>query len=154
MSLCDMSRPEHRPDGVDFRGMTPARAPAGPIDTVEQQLALLREQDRRLAEDIEGTREARRQLAARIRALEAALNVMRAGEAMSASEMQAGSIADAIAVLLRRHGTMRAKDLATALQDVGKLLRTEGAASTLYKTLSRDARFQKVEGRRGYWELK
>ena len=154
MSLRGMSSAGQRPDGVDFLGMTPARAPAGPIETVEQQLAQLRRQDRRLAEYIEGTREARRQLAARIRALEAALNVMRAGEAMSASEMQAGSIADAIAVLLRRHGAMRAKDLTTALQDAGKLLRTEGAASTLYKTLSRDARFQKVEGRRGYWELK
>jgi hypothetical protein len=154
MSLWDTSRLGRRVDVVDSLGMMPAREPADRIETVEQQLAELQERDRRLAEDIEGGREARRQLAARIRALEAALNVMRAGDAMSASEMQAGSIADAIAVLLRRHGAMRAKDLATALQDAGKLLRTEGAASTLYKTLSRDARFQKVEGRRGYWELK
>lgn len=48
---------------------------------------------------------------------------------------------------------MRAKDLTVSLQGAGKLLRTDSAYATLFKTLARDPRFRKVEGRRGYWEL-
>lgn len=133
--------------------MTPAREGADTVEAIERELAELRARDQQLASEMDGTRDARRQLAGKIRALEAALILIRAGDRGVASEVQAGSIADAIAVLLRRQDAMRARDLATELQDAGKLLRTEGAASTLYQSLSRDARFQKVAGKRGYWEL-
>jgi hypothetical protein len=48
---------------------------------------------------------------------------------------------------------MRAIELTEALQDAGKLLRTDSAYATLHKTLARDGRFEKVEGLRGYWVL-
>ncbi len=67
--------------------------------------------------------------------------------------MHSGTIADAIAALLNRNGEMRASELTAALQEAGKLLRTDSAYATLFKTLARDRRFAKVEGRRGYWRL-
>ena len=67
--------------------------------------------------------------------------------------MHSGTIADAIEALLKRNGAMRASELTRALQEAGKLLRTDSAYATLFKTLARDRRFQKVEGRRGYWQL-
>jgi hypothetical protein len=48
---------------------------------------------------------------------------------------------------------MRAADLTEALQNAGKLLRTDSAYATLHKTLVRDARLEKVPERRGWWAL-
>ena len=56
-------------------------------------------------------------------------------------------------VLLSRNGPMRVADLTRDLQEAGKLLRADSAYATLHKTLARDGRFEKVDGRRGYWKL-
>ncbi|MHB8555060.1 MAG: hypothetical protein ACYDCB_05285 [Candidatus Dormibacteria bacterium] len=69
------------------------------------------------------------------------------------TRVASGTIADAIEVLLRSQGQMRAIELTEALQDAGKLLRTDSAYATLHKTLARDERVEKVDGRRGYWTL-
>ncbi|MHB1576741.1 MAG: hypothetical protein ACYCX9_09565 [Candidatus Dormibacteria bacterium] len=106
-----------------------------------------------MAKSLEDARVARRKLASRIRALESSLRLARSGGEPLEAEMHSGTIADAIESLLRRNGEMRAGELVLALQDVGKLLRTESAYSTLFKTLARDRRFEKVPGRRGYWQL-
>lgn len=70
-----------------------------------------------------------------------------------ATHVASETIADGIEVLLRCQGEMRAIALTGALQDAGKLLRTDSACATLHKTLARDARFAKAEGRRDYWRL-
>ena len=129
------------------------RSPTDPVRELERQLAELEGEDERLAQDLEATREARRKLAGRIRALRASLSMVRdAGQGYTA-ELQGGTMADAIAVLLQHHGEMRAREMAAALQEAGKLLRTDSAYSSLFKTLARDRRFAKVPGRRGYWRL-
>lgn len=64
-----------------------------------------------------------------------------------------GTIADAIEVLPRAKGEMRAIKPTAALQDSGKLLRTDSASATLHKTPARDGRFGKVQGCRGYRAL-
>ena len=133
--------------------MTRAPDPADPLQVIEEQLETLRAEDDRLARSLEDTRETRRRLAGKIRALEASLSLVRAGGQSQEAEMHAGTIADAIAALLNRNGEMRASELTAALQEAGKLLRTDSAYATLFKTLARDRRFAKVEGRRGYWRL-
>jgi chromosome segregation ATPase len=133
--------------------MTPSPTPANPLGALEDQLAALRGQDEKLAQSLEDTREARRRLAGQIRSLEASLSLLRSGGHPADTQLASGTIADAIEVLLRAKGEMRAIELTEALQDAGKLLRTDSAYATLHKTLARDERFGKVEGRRGYWKL-
>ncbi|MHB8394687.1 MAG: hypothetical protein ACYDC5_09330 [Candidatus Dormibacteria bacterium] len=133
--------------------MTRAPDPADPFQAIEEQLKAFRTEDDRLARSLEDTREARRRLAGKIRALEASLSLVRAGGESQEAAMHSGTIADAIAALLTRNGEMRASELTAALQQAGKLLRTDSAYATLFKTLARDSRFAKVEGRRGYWTL-
>jgi phage shock protein A len=133
--------------------MTRAHDPVDPLQAIEDQLGALRREDDALEQSLEDTREARRRLAGKIRALEASLSLVRAGGQAQEAEMHSGTIADAIAALLKRNGEMRASDLTAALQEAGKLLRTDSAYATLFKTLARDSRFAKVEGRRGYWRL-
>ena len=153
MSLLVMSSPWPRLIGLHSPGMTRTSDPADPLQAIEEQLEALRAEDDRLARSLEDTREARRRLAGKIRALEASLSLVRAGGQSQEAEMHSGTIADAIAALLNRNGEMRASELTAALQEAGKLLRTDSAYATLFKTLARDRRFAKVEGRRGYWRL-
>lgn len=120
---------------------------------LEEQLAALQSQDDKLAQSLEDTREARRRLAGQIRALEAGIGLVRSGGQPEGTQLASGTIADAIEFMLRSQGEMRAIELTEALQDAGKLLRTESAYATLHKTLARDGRFAKVNGRRGYWTL-
>ena len=148
-----MSSPWPRLLGIHSPGMTRAPDPADPLRAIDKQLEALRAEDDRLARSLEDTREARRRLAGKIRALEASLSLVRAGGQSQEAEMHSGTIADAIAALLSRNGEMRASELTAALQGAGKLLRTDSAYATLFKTLARDRRFAKVEGRRGYWRL-
>jgi hypothetical protein len=133
--------------------MTPSPTPANPLGALEDQLATLRSQDGKLAQSLEDTREARRRLAGQIRSLEAGLSLLRSGGHPADTQLASGTIADAIEVLLRGKGEMRAIELTEALQDAGKLLRTDSAYATLHKTLARDGRFAKVTRRRGYWKL-
>ena len=123
------------------------------LQAIEDQLRALRSEDDAMEQSLKDTREARRRLAGKIRALEASLSLVRAGGQSQEAEMHSGTIADAIAALLNRNGEMRASELTAALQEAGKLLRTDSAYATLFKTLARDRRFAKVEGRRGYWRL-
>ncbi len=130
-----------------------------PIQEIERQLGQLRRRDDRLAESLRDTRDERRQIAAQIRTLEANLHLVR--EATSrraparAAALQAGTIADAAASLLRERGApARLTDLVTELQAAGKLLRSEGAYATLFRALARDARFERVAGARGTWRLR
>ena len=78
---------------------------------------------------------------------------MRSGGQPAGTQLASGTIADAIEVLLRAKGEMRAIELTEALQKAGKLLRTDSAYATLHKTLARDSRFARVPNRRGYWRL-
>jgi len=78
---------------------------------------------------------------------------VRSGGQPEGTQLASGTIGDAIEVLLRANGEMRAIELTEALQSAGKLLRTDSAYATLHKTLARDPRFAKVKGRRGYWKL-
>ena len=133
--------------------MTPTTGRADPIRALEEQLASLRGQDDKLAQSLEDTREARRTLAGQIRSLESSLTLVRSGGKPADTQLASGTIADAIEVLLRATGEMRAIELTESLQNAGKLLRTESAYATLHKTLARDARFTKVAGRRGFWKL-
>jgi len=133
--------------------MTPTTGRADPIRALEEQLASLRGQDDKLAQSLEDTREARRKLAGQIRSLESSLTLVRSGGKPADTQLASGTIADAIEVLLRATGEMRAIELTESLQNAGKLLRTESAYATLHKTLARDARFTKVVGRRGFWKL-
>lgn len=148
-----MSSPRSRLIGIHSTGMTRAPDPADPLQVIEEQLEVFRAEDDRLARSLEDTRETRRRLAGKIRALEASLSLVRAGGQSQEAEMHSGTIADAIAALLKRNGEMRASELTAALQEAGKLLRTDSAYATLFKTLARDRRFAKVDGRRGYWRL-
>jgi hypothetical protein len=133
--------------------MTPPIGQLDPIRALEEQLATLQRQDDKLAQSLEDTREARRRLAGQIRALEAGISLVRSGGQPAGTQLASGTIADAIEVLLRAKGEMRAIELTEALQKAGKLLRTDSAYATLHKTLARDARFAKVKGRRGFWKL-
>jgi chromosome segregation ATPase len=133
--------------------MTVTPGQTDPLRALEDQLATLRSQDEKLAQSLEDTREARRRLAGQIRSLEASLSLVRSGGQPADTQLASGTIADAIEVLLRARGEMRAIELTEALQNAGKLLRTDSAYATLHKTLARDGRFTKVEGRRGYWKL-
>jgi hypothetical protein len=134
--------------------MTPTPGQADPLRPLEEQLALLRRQDEQLAQSLDDTREARRRLAGQIRALEAGISLVRSGGQPAGTQLASGTIADAIESLLRVNGEMRAIELTEALQDAGKLLRTDSAYATLHKTLARDPRFSKVSGRRGWWKLR
>ena len=153
MSLSDVSPLSAGLNGLHSRAMTRAHQPPDPLGALEGKLAALRLDDQRLAKSLEDAKEARRKLASRIRALESSLRLARSGGEPLEAEMHSGTIADAIESLLRRNRQMRASELVQALQDAGKLLRTESAYSTLFKTLARDQRFEKVPGRRGYWQL-
>lgn len=133
--------------------MTPTSGRSDPLRPLEEQLAALRRQDEKLAQSLEDTREARRRLAGQIRALEAGISLVRSGGQPAGTRLASGTIADAIEALLRVNGAMRAMELTAALQNAGKLLRTDSAYATLHKTLARDSRFDKVKGRRGYWSL-
>ena len=124
-----------------------------PVHELAAQLTELERQDELLAEDLQATREVRRQLARRIRALRASLSMLREGGKGYTAQLQASTMADAIALLLQHHGAMRAREMTAALQDAGKLLPTDAAYASLFKTLARDPRFEKVPGRRGYWRL-
>jgi hypothetical protein len=79
--------------------------------------------------------------------------MLREGGKGYTAQLQASTMADAIALLLQHHGAMRAREMTAALQDAGKLLPTDAAYASLFKTLARDHRFEKVPGRRGYWRL-
>lgn len=138
--------------------MSPSTNSEGPIREIERQLTSLRRRDDHLAESLSATREERRQVAAQIRALEANLQMLRqiAARAPSGDTMaiQAGTIADAAEVCLRqRGGSARLVDLVEDLQRAGKVLRSGGAYATLFRALSRDARFERVPDSRGYWRL-
>ncbi|MGC2207516.1 MAG: hypothetical protein WA724_06630 [Candidatus Dormiibacterota bacterium] len=133
--------------------MTPTSGRADPLRPLEEQLAALRHHDDKLAQSLEDTREARRRLAGQIRALEAGITLVRSGGQPEGTQLASGTIADAIEVLLGANREMRAIELTESLQKAGKLLRTDSAYATLHKTLARDARFAKAEGRRGYWRL-
>jgi predicted nucleic acid-binding Zn-ribbon protein len=133
--------------------MTRTHNSVDPLQAIEDQLRALRSEDDAMKQSLEDARDARRRLAGKIRALEASLSLVRAGGQSEEAEMHSGTIADAIAALLKRSGEMRACELTGALQEAGKLLRTDSAYATLFKTLARDGRFAKVEGRRGYWRL-
>jgi len=138
--------------------MSPSTNSEDPIREIERQLAKLRRRDDHLAESLSETREERRQVAAQIRALEANLQMLRqiAARAPSGDTMaiQAGTIADAAEVCLRqRGGSARLVDLVEDLQRAGKVLRSEGAYATLFRALSRDQRFERAPGERGWWRL-
>jgi len=129
-----------------------------PVREIERQLEELRRRDGRLAQSLRDTRDERRQVAAQIRALEANLQLLRQVTAPTSgahpAAMQAGTIADAAeAILLERGGSARLLDLAADLQAAGKLLRSEGTYATLFRALSRDARFERAPGERGTWRL-
>ena len=138
--------------------MSPVANSEDPIRVIERQLAKLRRRDDHLTESLSETREERRQVAAQIRALEANLQMLRqiAARAPSGDTMaiQAGTIADAAEVCLRqRGGSARLVELVEDLQRAGKLLRSEGAYPTLFRALSRDARFERVPDTRGHWRV-
>lgn len=121
---------------------------------LEHQLADLRESQHRLETALSGHRADLRRLAAQIRSAEINLRHLEQEDSQGGPN-SAGSIADAAEACLRRSDKpMRAVELVPLLQEEGKLLRSESAYSTLFRTLSRSAsRFEHVPGRRGYWRL-
>jgi phage gpG-like protein len=127
--------------------------PTGSATEIEARLEQLRDADKELAKALAGTKDARRRVASELRTLQATLNWIRSGSQPQDAELYLGSIGDAVKVLLSRNGPMRVADLTRDLQEAGKLLRADSAYATLHKTLARDGRFEKVDGRRGYWKL-
>lgn len=126
---------------------------SGSPDEIQVRLEQLRRQDAELAALLSETKAARQRIAAELRTLQATLNWIRSGSNRDDADLYLGTIGDAVAVLLKRNGPMRVADLSRALQEAGKLLEAPSAYPTLFKTLARDRRFAKVEGRRGYWRL-
>ena len=136
---------------------TRARMPlsrSGQIEQLSRQLAELRQSQQRLEMALAAQRADLRGLAAKILTAEINLHHLQraAGQGRPAS---IGSIADAAEACLRRSGKpMRVVEMVPLLQEEGKLLRSESAYSTLFRTLSRSTgRFEHVSGRRGYWRL-
>ena len=87
--------------------------------------------------------------AGRIRTLRASLSMVREGGKGYTAQLQAGTMADAIAVLLEHHGEMQVREITAAFQDACKLHPTDAAYAGLFMTLAQDRRFEKVPGRRG-----
>lgn len=127
---------------------------ADEAEQLEHQLAELRRSQHRLELALANQRAELRGLAAKIRTLEINLHHLQQG-ASRGGLASVGSIADAAEACLRRSGKpMRVVEMVPLLQEEGKLLRSESAYSTLFRTLSRSkARFRHVSGRRGLWEL-
>lgn len=121
------------------------------VDQLERQLEELRTAQGRLNEAISSNQAESRRLAAQIRTAEINLRHLQANR-----PPVAGTIADAAEACLRLNGSpMRVIDMVPLLQREGKLLRSESAYSTLFRTLARyKDRFEHVPGRRGYWMLK
>lgn len=135
--------------------MTDGRPSRGRGDEIETRLNELRRQHGALQEAILRAKAAQRRLSAEIRTLEAHLALAKDGDVGLVTKLQAGTLGDAVAARLRAAGEpQRIIDLVHALQDVGKLLRSDWAYSTVSKTLARDPRFRQTQGRRGYWELR
>lgn len=137
--------------------MARAREDEGHHEDVQRQLRELKAKDKLLAAKLRATRAERRKLSAQIRALEAhaalSQQLMDPEKAMLTAQLQGGTIAEAAVLVLQERGPMRIVELLAVLQDAGKLRRSEWAYSTLFTSLSRDARFERLPGRRGYWQL-
>jgi septal ring factor EnvC (AmiA/AmiB activator) len=127
---------------------------ADETEQLEHQLAELRQSQQRLEMALAAHRAELRGLAAKIRSAEINLHHLQRDASYSGST-SVGSIADAAEACLRRSGKpMRVVEMVPLLQEDGKLLRSESAYSTLFRTLSRSTgRFEHVPGRRGYWRL-
>jgi septal ring factor EnvC (AmiA/AmiB activator) len=127
---------------------------ADETERLERQLAELRQSQQRLEIALAAHRAELRGLAAKIRTAEINLHHLQR-DASHGSGASVGSIADAAEACLRRSGKpMRVVQMVPLLQEEGKLLRSESAYSTLFRTLSRSTgRFEHVPGRRGYWRL-
>ena len=127
---------------------------ADETEQLERQLAELRQSQQRLEMTLAAHRVELRGLAARIRTAEINLHHLQRVEGQG-DPASVGSIADAAEACLRRSGKpMRVVEMVPLLQEEGKLLRSESAYSTLFRTLSRSSsRFQHVPGQRGYWRL-
>ncbi len=125
---------------------------ADEAEQLEHQLAELRHSQQRLEMALAAHRTELRGLAAKIRTAEINLHHLRR-DATQGGGTSVGSIADAAEACLRRSGKpMRVVEMVPLLQEEGKLLRSESAYSTLFRTLSRSiGRFEHVPGRRGYW---
>ena len=119
-----------------------------------RQLSELRQSQERLEMALTAQRAELRGLAARILTAEINLHHLQRVEGQRGSA-STGSIADAAEACLRRSGKpMRVVEMVPLLQEEGKLLRSESAYSTLFRTLSRSrGRFEHVPGRRGYWRV-
>jgi hypothetical protein len=127
---------------------------ADETEQLERQLTELRQSQQRLESELAAHRAELRGLAAKIRTAEINLHHLQR-DASQGRGVSVGSIADAAEACLRRSGKpMRVVEMVPLLQEEGKLLRSESAYSTLFRTLSRSSsRFQHVPGRRGYWRV-
>lgn len=127
-------------------------------EQIRDQIRFLEQEDARLSESLRDTREARHRVSSQIRSLEGSLHLLEQLDSPTAArdvaELQAGTIADAAAVILARtEAPMALTALVASLQDSGKLLRSPGAYPTLLKALTRDHRFERVPGGGSTWRL-
>ena len=127
---------------------------ADETERLERQFAELRQRQHRLETALAAQRAELRGLATNLRTAEINLRHLQR-DASQGLGTPVGSIADAAEACLRRSGKpMRVVEMVPLLQEDGKLLRSESAYSTLFRTLSRSTgRFQHVPGLRGYWRL-
>ena len=125
------------------------------VTEIEAQLAKVKRDHDKLSAEVLQLRARQRSLAAQMRTLEAHLALARDPASGKVAALQSGTLGDAISSLLKDGDqAIRIVDLVHQLQAAGKLLRTEWAYSTVAKALSRDPRFEKAPGRRGYWHLR
>lgn|SRR5487761_248039 len=132
--------------------------PGASISEIRARIEQLRAQEDELATLLTQTKDARRRLAAERRALEVTLDWIEGGGQHEDPQRYAVPLGDAVRDLLTPEKgalskAMTAKEMTQVLQNARKLPATDSAYQTLYKTLTRDKRFKKVAGRRGYWSL-
>lgn len=132
--------------------------PGASSSEIRARIEQLRVQEDELAAVLTQTKDARRRVAAERRALEVTLNWIQGGGQHEDPQRYAIPLGDAARDLLTPEKgapskTMTVTEMTRLLQNARKLPATESAYQTLYKTLTRDKRFKKVEGKRGYWTL-
>ena len=127
---------------------------ADETERLERHFAELRQRQQRLETALAAHRVELRGLGAKLRSAEINLRHLQR-DAPQGGGTSVGSIADAAEACLRRSGKpMRVVEMVPLLQEEGKLLRSESAYSTLFRTLSRSRRrFEHLPGQRGYWRL-
>jgi len=132
--------------------------PGASSSEIRARIEQLRAHEDELAAVLTQTKDARRRVAAERRALEVTLDWIEGGGQHEDPQRYAVPLGDAARDLLTPEKgalskAMTAKEMTQVLQNARKLPATDSAYQTLYKTLTRDKRFKKVAGRRGYWSL-